>query len=334
MTDGEPAKPPISLAGHLSQRLIRIGERVWTDRLPGVVLNAWGGAVLPRAADRLLAEAWLTASERLADQLTTSDALTTERLTEATRAGATPYAVVGDSHSRILVRRDRRGEAWLLPIHRMLTGASARGLGAADSRSGAGDQLRRDMTPLLRAAPRILLMFGQVDVEFVHPYRRAQAGRLAFHPAEMSAFIDETVERYVESLAGLIAPADRHRIDMVSILPPALSDLAWRQGYRNAHIVSLHGEALGRIDMTGLEIPSMASRTADHAAFNLRLADAATALGFGYLDLFRPLMAGSVVNPVFQGSAAGGDHHLGHNDTRDVVLKRLWPRLRPLGAAG
>ncbi|CAN5466931.1 hypothetical protein BH10PSE4_BH10PSE4_23070 [soil metagenome] len=128
MTDGQPAKPPTSLAGHVSQRLIGIGQRVWTDRLPGAVLNAWGAAVLPRAADRLLAEAWLAASERLADQLTTGDLLTADRLAEAVRAGAAPYAVVGDSHSRILARRDRGGSRWVVRTHRLLTGASVRGV--------------------------------------------------------------------------------------------------------------------------------------------------------------------------------------------------------------
>ncbi len=333
MTEGGAAEPPISLAGRVSRRLVGVGEQVWTGKVPGSVLNAWGGAALPDGAEKLLAQAWMAASERLAEQLAVGDPLTTDRLAGAVRAGGAPYAVVGDSHSRILVRRDRRGRDWLLPVHRLLTGASARGLGSADSRSGAGEQLRRDIAPLLRVAPRVLLMFGQVDVEFVHPYRRFQSGRMAFDPAEMSAFIAETVERYVEVLAGLVAPADRHRIDLVSILPPALSDGAWRQGYRNAHIAWLHGEADGRIDLAGLEIPPVALRAETHADFNAHLAQAAATLGFGYLDLFSPLMAGPTVDPVFLGPMAGGDHHLDHHRTRQVVLERLWPLLRG-GACG
>ncbi|WP_426010333.1 hypothetical protein [Caulobacter sp. DWR2-3-1b2] len=334
MTYEAPDQPSISPAARVSRRLVVVGERIWTDTLPGAVLNAWGAAVLPHAADRLLAEAWMAASKCLADQLTTDDRFTADRLAEAVRAGAMPYAVVGDSHSRILVRRARRGRRWLLPIHRLLTGASARGLSSTESRSGAGEQLGRDIAPLLRAAPRILLMFGQVDVEFVHPYRRFRAGRTAFDPIELAAFLDETVERYVDALARRIAAADRERIDLVSILPPALSDLAWRRGYRNAHIAQLHGEADGRIDLAGLEIPVAAARVTAHADFNTRLAAAAPALGFGYLDLFAPLMAGPMVDPAFQGPAAGQDHHLDYHATREVVLDRLWPWLGRQAKAG
>lgn len=319
--------PPVSLAGRASRRLVALGERVWTARAPDLALNAWGAAPLPPPVDRLLTEAWLAAAQRAGEALTSGDRLAADRLAGAVETGAVRYAVVGDSHSRVLVRRGRRDGAWLLPIHRLFTGASARGLGVADSRSGAGERMRRDVEILLGVAPRILLMFGQVDLEFVHPYRRFAAGRLAFDAVEMAGFIDETVGRYAEVLAGLVAPADRGRIDLVSILPPALSDAAWRDGYRNAHIAAQHGRAGDSVELAGLEIPAAPLRAAAHAAFNVRLAQVAATLGYGYLDLFTPLMAGETVDPRYLGPAAGGDHHLDHHATRPVVLERLWPRL-------
>ncbi len=332
-----PSKAPSTgLAGTLSRRLAGLGHRVWDDRAPGSALKTWGRSRLPAPVDRLLTEAWLTAAERAGEVLTSGNRVAAERLTAATRAGAVAYAVVGDSHSRILVRRDHRDDAWLLPAHRLHTGASARGLGAAASRSGTGERLRRDLEALFAVVPRVLVMFGQVDVEFVHPYRRFAAGRLAYEPAEMAAFLDETVDRYVAAMADRVAPADRSRVDIVSILPPALSDAAWRDGYRNAHIVALHGQADAPTDLKGLEIPAASVRTAAHAAFNGRLAQAAQASGFGYLDLFNPLLADDVVDPRHLGPAAGRDHHLDHHATRPVALQRLWSRLSvdPVGARG
>ena len=214
-----------------------------------------------------------------------------------------------------------------MPVHRLFAGASARGLGVAGSRSGAGERMRHDVEALLAFTPRILLMFGQIDVEFVHPYRRFETGRLTYDPAEMAAFIDETIDRYAKVLAGLVAPIDRARIDLVSILPPALSDAAWRSGYRNAHIATLHGPADSRIELEGLEIPTAPVRAQVHAAFNARLAKVAATLGYGYLDLFSPLMAGQTVESRYLGPVAGADHHLDHHATRTVALERLWPRL-------
>lgn len=323
----ETTPPPVSLAGRVSRRLMVLGDRVWTARTSDIALNAWGAAGLPAPVDRLLTEAWMLAAQRAGEALTSGDRLAADRLVRAAKGRATPYAVVGDSHSRILVRRDHRQGAWLLPIHRLFTGASARGLGVAGSRSGAGERMRHDVEALLAFAPRILLMFGQIDVEFVHPYRRFENGRLAFDPAEMTAFVDETIERYAKVLAGLVAPADRARIDLVSILPPALSDTAWREGYRNAHIAAQHGPADGRIELDGLEIPAAPVRTQAHAAFNARLAEVAATLGYGYLDLFTPLMAADAVEPRYLGPAAGADHHLDYHATRSVALERLWPRL-------
>ena len=319
--------PLVSLAGRVSRRLAVLGDRVWTPRAPDIALNGWGAAGLPAPVDRLLTEAWLLAAERAGEALTSGDRFAIDRLARAAEGAAAPYAVVGDSHSRILVRRDRRQGAWLLPVHRLFTGASARGLGVAGSRSGAGERMRHDVEALLAFTPRILLMFGQIDVEFVHPYRRLEAGRLAYDPAEMAAFVDETVERYAKVLAKLVAPADRARIDLVSILPPALSDAAWRDGYRNAHIAALHGPLNSRIELDGLEIPAAPVRTQVHAAFNARLAQVAATLGYGYLDLFSPLMAADTVEHRYLGPAAGADHHLDHHATRSVALGRLWPRL-------
>ena len=244
--------------------------------------------------------------------------------------GAAPYAVIGDSHSRLLVRRSRRADgAWLVPLWWLETGASARGLGRSDARSGAGDRVRAAIDQAQGAVTMpILLKFGQVDLEFVQPFKRLEAGEQAFDPARFKSFADETVARYLAFLSAAIAPGDRHRVHLCSLFPPALSDAAWRTGYVNAHIAELHGPAdqAGLVQRLGnLTIPDLAVRTGLHADFNAALASAATAEGFATADDFTPFLNGAgVVDPRYLNPAAEADHHLDFHASRTPVVDQLW----------
>lgn len=286
-------------------------------------LGAGFGASRPDAASPLE-----TAWSELARAASASDA--NDRLVRLAPGGARPYAVIGDSHSRLLVRRARdRDGRWLAPLWWLETGASARGLGRADARSGAGERVGAAINRALAVSDApILLKFGQVDVEFVQVFKRLEQGQAAFDPSAFKTFADETVTRYLAFLVGAVAPDDRSRVRLCSLFPPALSDAAWRTGYVNAHIVDLHGPADGGDlveRLSGLEIPDLRVRTALHAGINAALASAARAEGFGVLDDFTPFLgADGVADPRYLGGAAGRDHHLDFHATRALMVDRMW----------
>jgi hypothetical protein len=244
--------------------------------------------------------------------------------------GARPHAVIGDSHSRLLIRRSRRADgAWLAPLWWLETGASARGLGQADARSGAGRRVRAAINQVLDLPDvPVLLKFGQVDVEFVQVFKRLEAGQLAFEPGAFQTFVDETVSRYATFLADAVSAADRGRVHVCSLFPPTLSEAAWRTGYVNAHLAELHGpaEQQGLADrLSRLTLPSLAERTALHTVFNTVLASTVTAQGFAFSNDQTPFLgADGVVDPVYVGPAAGADHHLDFHASRAPVVDRLW----------
>lgn len=248
-------------------------------------------------------------------------------LMAARRQGARALAIVGDSHSTALVRRSVRAGRWLLPLHLLCTGASARGLANPEAAAGAGAKVQAFLQHLSTTGTPVVFMFGQIDVEFVYTFKRLEAGALSFDPADFDAFTGESVDRYVAFLAQALPPDLKPSARVASIFPPALSDAAWRQGYVNAHIAELHGPADARMleRLAELEIPSLAERTRLHAGFNERLAEAARAAGIGSLDLFAPFLGNAgVVLPAFVGKARGADHHLGYTASRPAVIDRLW----------
>jgi hypothetical protein len=175
--------------------------------------------------------------------------------------------------------------------------------------------------------------FGQVDVEFVHAFKRLEAGAQAFDPSGFEAFADETVARYVGFLDQAVPARLRERASVAGLFPPALSDAAWRQGYVNAHIANLHGpadDAALAERLAGLDIPTLAERTRLHARFDERLRTAAEAAGFGFLDQLRPLLGPEgVVRKALLGGAAGANHHLGYAASRQAVLDGLWAAALP-----
>lgn len=308
----------------------RASRRLWSPRTSDpaarATIRAFGagfGAARPDAASPLE-----TVWSELARAASASDA--DDRLPRMVLDGARPYAVIGDSHSRVLVRRARdRDGRWLAPLWWLETGASARGLGRVDARSGAGERVGVAIHRALAISDApILLKFGQVDVEFVQVFKRLELGQIAFDPSAFKVFADETVARYVAFLASVVAPADRSRVRLCSLFPPALSDAAWRTGYVNAHIVELHGPAdsgnlAGRL--SGFEIPDLRARTALHADVNAALTSAGRAEDFDILDDFTPFLGeGGVADPRYLGVAAGRDHHLDFHATRAQVVDRMW----------
>jgi hypothetical protein len=250
--------------------------------------------------------------------------------------GARPVVIIGDSHSRLYVHRDRRGREWLLPLHHLATGASARGLGRTASRSGVGETVQRLLAGLSAAGAKlpVLLVFGQVDVEFVFTFKRLEQEPPADHDAQtFDAFCRDTADAYAAFAAGLpMAP----NISLAAIFPPALSDEAWRDGYLNAHIAhqhtALHLVAL-RERLSRARAEDLAARTAQHRAFNHRLQAAADDRRLGWLHAFDDLLDdGGVAGPERLGAAAGRDHHLDAEAVRPVISNRLWTMIERTSA--
>lgn len=244
--------------------------------------------------------------------------------------GAAPVAVIGDSHSTLLVRRGRLADGrFLLPIHRFCSGGSARGLGNTASRSGYGEQVI-GFVEAVQALPvdvPLIFHFGQVDVEFVHAFQRLDHGPAPFDSTVFEVFCRETVGRYLDFLTGIIPTSRRMTAVISGVFPPALSDAEWRAGYVNAHLADLHGPMdAGPLDarIRALDVPSQRERTAQHARFNILLAEAAAAHGFRFIDDRGALVdASGCVASRWLGPAAGGDHHLDYFAARDPMLRRL-----------
>jgi hypothetical protein len=244
------------------------------------------------------------------------------------RQGAQPVLLIGDSHSRLYVHRAERAGRWLLPLHHVATGASARGLGNRESRSGHGQRIVRLVERATEAgfdAP-VLLVFGQVDVEFVFTFKRLERDPpAALDDAAFVAFAETTAQAYA-AFAARLQPAAQ--VILATIFPPALSDAAWRHGYLNAHIAQEHAAAdfdtLGR-RLSCVDIAGWPERTAQHRLFNDRLRSCARAHGLRILDAAGSLSsAAGVVSPDMLGRAAGRDHHLDVEAVRPTVTAKLW----------
>lgn len=313
----------------LAEGLERFGRGLWRGGLPrplrlavlaAIMTHAGRGPVARRLAGGVAAGG--------AAALAADPALALAMIAALEARGASPVLIAGDSHSRLYVQRDRQGAHWLLPLHHLATGASARGLARAGSRTGEGDRLR-DLLAGASAAGAgfpVLLVYGQVDVEFVFAFKRLEQDPPANHdPVIFDAFCHETAETYAAFAAEL--PMTRN-LTLAAIFPPALSDEAWRQGYLNAHIAHQHTTldvvALGE-SLAAAGVEDLAARTAQHRAFNSHLRAAAQARGLDILEAFGDLLdADGVAGRERLGRAAGRDHHLDAEAVRPALVTRLW----------
>jgi hypothetical protein len=247
--------------------------------------------------------------------------------------GARPYFIVGDSHSHNLNLTGARGGDWLLPIHLLCTAGSAAGLGNPDSRSGYG-HLLQDTTNVIGSLPRagdppLLMQFGQVDIEFVYHFRRVRDNKQALDLDDYRAFCDATLDRYIRFVIGLFEPAQRGRVFLVSVFPPALSDEAWHAGYVNGDIswretdTSVHALSFG---IRTLDIADLRQRTEIHRYFNAGLKAAAARNGFGFIDVETGFLgADGLVDPRYiVPESRGFEHHLDSRQTYTGLVDLIW----------
>jgi hypothetical protein len=180
----------------------------------------------------------------------------------------------------------------------------------------------------------VLLVFGQVDAEFVFTFRRlAKDPPAPFDEQAFIGFCEDTAEHYAEFAASL--PQLGRPAWLAGILPPALSDAAWRAGYLNAHIASAHGglplevlaDRLKRADP-----PSLIDRVRHHQGFNRALESAARRRGLGFLDVAATLpMSGGAPEPDLLGPPARRDHHLDYSALGAYIRPALWRLVRESG---
>ena len=245
-------------------------------------------------------------------------------------SGGVPVLVFGDSHAVIYAAgKEVRGSRWLLPIDLRTIGASARGLGRDASSSGNGDRIRRFLATHFREgdpSTPMVFAFGQVDLEFVLPYSAIRKRGLNGLPAAyVEEFIGRTVDYYVAFLCSAVPETGRGAAIVTSVLPPTLSDEHWAEGYISA-LIGAADDADLMAHLRAFHIPSIGERAAMHRAFNARLAQAANAAGFRFLDAFSAFAGpDGCVDPRFALISGGREHHLDPSPaTFDRANSLLW----------
>jgi hypothetical protein len=247
--------------------------------------------------------------------------------------GCRPYLLIGDSHSLIHRRAAVRSGQWLAPVHVLCIGGSALGLGNPASKSGYGSLIKRVMAQIEAQAPAgsalpVILVFGQVDTEFVFNFRRVRSGQRAFDMAAFESFCRESIDAYLRFLTDVFRQDRRSKVTIASILPPAVSDAKLRDGYVNSPILSLESTAdenAMRQALRQLEWPDLKTRTSLHAYYNSLLWEACSNNGFRFTETFSCFLGSDgVLESRFVPETRGSDHHLEFKPTRAEIESTLW----------
>jgi hypothetical protein len=264
-------------------------------------------------------------------------------LRDLTRNGAAPYFITGDSHSSNHAVTGSRSGDWLLPMHMICHGGSARGLGNPASRSGYGEHLRQAVRIIdsLAGADELpfLMQFGQVDIEFVHHFQRVRDSKTALDLREYQEFCATTIERYIRFVTDLFAPIRRSNVSLISVFPPAMSDDAWRQGHLNDDIVrretDMPYEQLAA-GIRALEIAGLRQRTDIHAYCTELLRSACLQHGFRFVDSYTPFLGpdGVVDQRYIIPEGHGFEHHLDSRRTYGIVADLVWDTMAVTGSRG
>jgi hypothetical protein len=218
----------------------------------------------------------------------------------------------------------------------LCTAGSASGLANPRSVSGYGGHLRQAvreiaLLPQARELP-FLLQFGQVDLEFVHHYRRARNGERALKLDDYRAFCAATVESYMGFATRLFRARQRANAFLLSVFPPVLSDAALQRGYLNEDIAQREGARNCAKLFWLSNSPILRSATRIHAEFNHLLGESCARHGFGFVDGFTPFLGANglahaqYVDPDKQGA----EHHLDSRRTYDAAATLVWQRIDAL----
>jgi hypothetical protein len=175
--------------------------------------------------------------------------------------------VLGDSHVKAFrrMREDVPGsDSWIHAV--VVTGATALGLANPNSKTNALELFNVALDPVPRSR-RTLVMIGEVDAGFLVWRRAAANGTSVEHELQVS------LDRYEHYLEGLLAEG-RHRLGVVSVLPPTIDDYATWSGLANErrHVTASLAE---RTDATVAYNAELRRWTAEHRCVYLDLATGA-----------------------------------------------------------
>jgi hypothetical protein len=247
--------------------------------------------------------------------------------------GALPYFVLGDSHSRLYQHPGLGfGQDWLLPISVTCSGGSARGLGNPASNLRYGERLRRFLErvePALAEGVACFFKFGQVDLEYLLPFRAVQAGAGRITEAEAWRYAEETLDRYLAFLEAAIPAPRRARTFVCSVCLPALADEAWREVCAEGLLAFMKAtpEQAGalREGFATVAVPDLRQRSRLHRRFNARLKAAAEERGFGFVDDAGPFWdePRQTLDPRHATRGAGRDVHMDRSPETLAVLAAL-----------
>jgi len=233
---------------------------------------------------------------------------------------ALPYFVFGDSHSRLYQHlRILPGGFWSLPLKITFSAASARGLGNPKSHLQNASRICsifERIEPFIRSERiRSFIKFGQVDLEYVYPFKRIATQKNDFEYCDFLSFCETSVSKYFEFLKKVFPEDIRDLITICSVCPPVLADEEWPEGY-------VMGNFGGRISIerareeinraSQIKNPDISQRTWLHREFSCRLEKEACLGGFDYLDDAVPFLRsdGMCVDEKYTRLSKGKDTHL------------------------
>jgi hypothetical protein len=213
-----------------------------------------------------------------------------------------PLIVAGDSHSRLHRQTTATVRGRVTPLNILCGGGSAAGLPRPTSRSGYGELLRAAVGAIAEASAAtgvrapICFNFGQVDVEFVHTYRRARRREFGIVEGQFERFCESVVGAYIDWVAGL--PPGEYAIFGVN--PPCVDDDFLREAYR-IQMQVYQGAGLAETgdgdladtfasDFASLALPDKRQRTRNHRLLNAHLAKRASDAKLAYFDSFDELL--------------------------------------------
>lgn len=243
-----------------------------------------------------------------------------------------PVVFFGDSHSRLFRQTIHGNGGIIIPINVLCGGGSAVGLPNGSSRSGYGSLLNAATKAIGEAEQArkykvpVCFNFGQVDVEFVHTYRRLKRGDLRPGIAEFYEFCTEVSSSYIAWIRDLAAL----NTVVVGINPPCINDkyifeayLAQMQVYLGAGVADENrGEDFEALvpEFYKLQFSDKLSRTEEHRYFNDCLQKQARQHRVNYIDGFQDLIARSgCIDPKYASAAYEGNVVVGR-DGKDIHI--------------
>ena len=194
-----------------------------------------------------------------------------------------PIVFIGDSHTRVFRQTVTDRGSIIIPLNLLCGGGSAIGLPNMTSRSGYGARIKAAMGAITSAAERTLmrvpvcLKFGQVDIEFVHTFRRAQRMEETPSTQKFEDFCDQVITAYVI----WVAQFKLRDIHILGVNPPCIKDAYVHEAYNIQARTYVNGGVADAANGTQLDdilagfdtlkFPNQRERTKNSKLFNTKL---------------------------------------------------------------